>query len=394
MKRLLSVSVTGGSDSTGRIAALSCRGAMEAGREVLLAYGRGSAPADVPSVSLVDRPGMLLHGMATRLADRHGLSSKAATFRLIDTIENFSPDVIHLHNIHGYYLHYPTLFEYLARTGVPTVWTLHDVWPMTGHCAFFKDCGGWLSGCRGRCPERAAYPAALFSKSARNYDLKAKYFNLPGLNLHLVGVSEWITDIVKRSLLSQHPVSTILNGVDTDLFHPLEGPSGQRILLGVANGWEARKGASDFARLAHELDPSWRIRMVGVPSAMRHRLPSRIETVPHISDAHLLAADYARATVFANLTYDDNCPLTELEALSCGTPVVAYTSGGAPECITPQCGRVVVPGADIPTLTQAIEEAATLSRTDCRSIALKRYAVQTMQAAYLELYDRMVPRMR
>ena len=387
MKRLLSVSVTAGADSTGHIAAICCRGAMAAGWDVVLAYGRGEPAADIPSFSLTDTAGMIGHGLATRLADSHGLASKVATRRLIEKIESFRPDVVHLHNIHGYYLHYPTLFEYLARTGQPVVWTLHDLWPLTGHCAYFKDCDGWQSGCRGGCPERAQYPAALFSRAARNYDLKSKYFNLPGLNLRLVGVSEWITDIARRSLLGNHPVSTIRNGIDLALLKPLAERNDECLLIGVASNWEARKGLADFARVAKELDPSWRIRLVGVPRRLEYTLPSRIERVPFLKDAHHLTLEYGNATVFANLTYADNYPLTQLEALACGTPVVAYASGGAPESIIPECGRVVAPGVDPHTLIKAIEEAARLDRADCRAHARECFSEAAMQAAYLELYE-------
>lgn len=387
MKRLLCVSVTAGADSTGRIASQTCRGAMDAGWDVLLAYGRGAPATDVPSFSLADAAGIFLHGLATRLADRHGLASRRATARLIEKIGDYRPDVVHLHNIHGYYLHYPTLFEYLARTGIPTVWTLHDLWPVTGHCAFFKDCNGWQCGCPGHCPEKAQYPAALFSNAARNFDLKAHYFNLPGLDLRIVGVSEWTSEIARHSLLSKHPVTTIPNGIDTNVFKPLSAQEGRPILLGVASNWDARKGGADFARLAEALDSSWRIRLVGVPRRLEHHLPSRIEILPYISDTHSLAEEYARARVFANLTYADTCALTQLEALACGTPVVTYASGGAPESITPECGCVVAPGADTPSLIAAIDYAAGLDRETCRSVATENYSLPKMQAAYIKLYD-------
>ncbi len=390
MRRLLSVSVTAGADATGRIAAQTCRGALDAGWEVLLCYGRGDAPADIPSFSIADRPGMILHGLATRLTDRHGLHSARATHRLIGRIESFKPDVVHLHNIHGYYLNYPLLFEYLARTGIPTVWTLHDCWAMTGHCASVRDCRRWLEGCGGHCPGRRDYPASLLlSASAANFVRKECAFNRPGLNLTIVGVSEWTSAMARQSLLRNHPIVTIPNGVDTSIFTPDAAPKPSAherpILLGVARNW-AVKGGADFARLAEDLPSHWRIRLVGLTGSEARQMPERVEVVPYIRHPRQLAAEYSQATVFANLTYADTCALTQLEAMACGTPVVAYATGGAPESVTPLTGRVVAPGSDNATILQAIAEAATLNPADCRSHALSRYSLRAMQSAYTTLY--------
>ena len=102
------------------------------------------------------------HVFFSRITDRQGFYSTSATKRLVRSIEHFKPDIIHLHNIHGYYLNYPLLMEFLAKYNKPVVWTLHDCWAFTGHCAhyMFVKCNKWQTHCE-KCPQKKAYPSSL-----------------------------------------------------------------------------------------------------------------------------------------------------------------------------------------------------------------------------------------
>lgn len=386
--RVLCVSVTAGDDSTGRIANQICEGIIKEGGQALLVYGRGRPADAVPCYKMATLPEVLFHVAYTRLTDRHGLASAHATRRLIRKIEEFKPDVVHLHNIHGYYVNYPILFNYLAEQHIPAVWTLHDCWAFTGHCAYFRDCEGWRNGCTMNCPRKNSYPSSLRSASGTNYASKLAHFSQQGLHLTGIGVSDWITRIAGETTLKGIPLTTIHNGVDTEIFHPgaVKVPE-HPILLGVARKWEERKGLDDFVRLADCLPGHWRIRLVGIPAKLQKKLPERIEAVPYVDSVTDMATEYASATVFANLTYADAFPLTNLEALACGTPVVTYRSGGAADAITGECGRVVEPGCDMTTLTKAIIEAAALDRRKCRSHAVSNYSLEKMQKNYYDLLN-------
>jgi len=154
--------------------------------------------------------------LESRIFDNHGLASRSATKQLLRRMTEIQPDIVHLHNIHGYYLNYPLLFDYIEKTNVPVVWTLHDCWPFTGHCAFFSACGcdRWKTGCH-HCPQKGKYPASyLLDCSRRNYDLKKQTFSRLK-NLHIVSVSHWLDDLAGQSFLQNHSHSVIHNGIDT-----------------------------------------------------------------------------------------------------------------------------------------------------------------------------------
>ncbi len=151
MSRLLQINVTANWGSTGRIAEDIGRLAMRDGWESWVAYGRGTPVSESKLIRVGNDTDMRLHALQSRLFDNHGLASAKATRRFVNTVKEVAPDVVHLHNIHGYYLNYPILFEYLKEWGGPVIWTLHDCWPFTGHCAYYD-----FAGCRqvGRYAER------------------------------------------------------------------------------------------------------------------------------------------------------------------------------------------------------------------------------------------------
>ena len=165
--RIVHINVTA-AFSTGRIAVELCRQAMREGHRALLCYPRGSCPSDVPG-STAQTVGYTL---LSRLTDRQGFFGRRETEKLVAQLKKFKPDVVHLHNLHGSYLHLPTLFAYLKENDLPTVWTLHDCWAFTGHCAYFslgEDAAPADGGGRGRkpaaravCAGRAAAAIAAF----------------------------------------------------------------------------------------------------------------------------------------------------------------------------------------------------------------------------------------
>lgn len=344
---------------------------------------------------------MGLHVLATFFRGEHGFASGRQTRRLIQKIRQWDPDVIHLHNIHGFVLQVELLFEYLKASGKPAVWTLHDCWPYTGHCAFydFTGCKGWESGCQNCREYKNTYPYALFkNRTKRNYIRKREAFTgVPNLTLAVPSV--WLQKELKRSFLRNYPVRVIPNGIDRKQFCPTDrglrerlGYSGKFVLLGVANVWERRKGLSYLLQLAEKLPEDCRMVLVGLSKKQQKKLPGNVLGLGRTSSAEELAEYYTMADVFVNATLEDNFPTTNLEALACGTPVITFDTGGSPESLDESCARVVKKG-DLEALLQAVLQEQKEPKT--REACLKRaeqYEKEDRFQEYVELYHELAGR--
>lgn len=350
--KVFQINTVCGVGSTGRIAVDLYRVLENEGHQCYIAYGRGKAPKGIQSYKIESTLGTYIHTGLSRLTDKEGLYSASATRKLIQVITSYAPDIIHLHNIHGHYLNYPILFQFLAQYKKPVVWTLHDCWAFTGHCAYFDfvGCEKWKTGCH-HCPQLRSYPTSYWlDHSKENYQLKKELINQVK-NLHIVTPSQWLADLVKQSFLSAYDVTVIHNGIDVSIFKPtnsdfrtIYGLQDKKVILGVASPWTARKGLQDFIKLADMLDDSMRIVLVGLNKKQLQALPKSIIGIERTNNAKELAAIYTAADVFFNPTYEDNYPTTNLEALACGTPVVTYRTGGSPESVGEGNGAVVEKG--------------------------------------------------
>lgn len=387
--KLLQVNVTANWGSTGKIAEQIGRLAIEKGWESYIAYGRGEPDSDSQLLRIGSDLDMRLHGVETRILDNHGLASRKSTRTFIETIQQIAPDIIHLHNIHGYFLNYPLLFDFLKKWGGPVVWTLHDCWPFTGHCAYYDyaACNRWESACH-NCPQLRAYPASfLCDRSARNFEDKRKSF-LECQNLTLVPVSEWLKKELNRSFLAGYRAITIHNGVDLNVFKPSLGAKESKMILGVASVWEQRKGLSEFISLRALLPIDYKIVLVGLTKKQIKSLPEGIQGISRTENVGELVNLYSKATVFVNPTLEDNFPTTNLEALACGTPVITYRTGGSPEAVDALTGIVVEKG-NIKDLTDAIKKICNSSdyhREICRRRTETMFDRTICFSRYLELY--------
>ncbi len=320
------------------------------------------------------------------------MSSKHATKQFIEEIKKISPDIIHLHNIHGYYLNYELLFDFLKSWGGPVVWTLHDIWPITGHCAYYgvEECQKWLSGC-GNCKRINTYPRSLFlDNSASNYIKKKTLFSSL-YNLTLVPVSNWLSNLIGQSFLSQYPRVTIHNGIDTKIFSPRE-KSKHPYVLGVASVWEERKGLQDFFKIRELLPEEIGIKLVGLTESQTKSLPSGIDGIERTNSVKELAELYSAAIALVNPTYEDNFPTVNLEALSCGTSVITYKTGGSPEAIDANTGFIVEKG-DYKGLVDSIMAIYAKDidelKIKCRDRAVNFFAKDECYRKYINEYQRL-----
>lgn len=310
------------------------------GYDSYVCWGRGRNAENDHEIVINDVFGIKLHGAYARIFDRAGFASNSATKKLIERLEQIQPDIIHLHNIHGYYVNITLLFEYIRKNSIKVIWTLHDCWAMTGHCAWFDTCGctKWIDGCN-HCKQLDTYPQSLvFDNSKLNWKKKKELFE--GLDMQIVTPSEWLKKIVKQSYLGKYPVQVIYNGINLNIFKPTQienirvkyGLDERPIVLGVASEWTPRKGLKDFMKLS-ELMNDIQFVVVGLTEKQINNVGSSIIGIKRTENAEELAGLYSIANVFFNPTYEDNFPTTNIEALACGTPVVTYDTGGSPEAI-------------------------------------------------------------
>lgn len=323
----------------------------ERGIESYVVYGRGHDVKDEYEFFMDDKLGVNFHALYTRLTDRTGFASVRSTRKLIKWLEQVRPDIIHLHCIHGYYVNIRLLFDYIRENKVKVVWTQHDCWSFTGHCAYFDaiGCEKWKIGCQD-CPQIRAYPMAHVDASRKNWIEKNKLFS--GLDIQIVTPCNWLSKLVKQSFLHEYPVEVIYNGIDVSVFKQTEQTfrkeydiKNKFMILGVASEWTERKGLKDITQLYNKLNPQeYQIVVVGLTKNQLKKVPNGIIALQRTSNIQELVDIYSSADLFFNPTYEDNFPTTNIEAIACGTPVLTYRTGGSPEAVSETNGAVVSPG--------------------------------------------------
>lgn len=336
------INVVCGIRSTGRICAQIADRLTAEGHEVRIAYGRETVPERYSryAVRIGSEAGVRVNALKARLFDNEGLNAVRATKRFLKWAESFDPDMLWLHNIHGYYLNYELLFAWIkSRPQMKVKWTLHDCWAFTGHCAFFTECRckAWETNCQ-CCPQKKEYPESFFmSRAEQNYAAKKSAFT--GVkDMSLITPSRWLAEVTRRSLLREYPVETVYNTVDTTVFRPTESDFREKygirgkMVLGVAAVWNRRKGLDDFIRLAKERKDVTVV-LVGLSEKQIALLPRGIIGLGRTNSVKELAQIYSAADVFFLPTKEENYPTVCLEAEACGTRVVTYDVGGCRETI-------------------------------------------------------------
>lgn len=341
-----------------------------------------------------------IHLLIGRLFDSVGLGSIYSTKKLINAINKLKPSIIHLHNIHGYYINYPLLFKYLYKKKIPVVWTLHDCWSFTGHCSHFdfNQCTQWKEGCI-KCSHIKEYPKSFYiDRSSKNFKLKEKYFTLISQQLTIIPVSYWLESLLKESFFKNSAIQVIHNGIDLNIFMP--SPSKYILekyklqnkisILGVASPWSKRKGLDDFIKLRHLLSDKYTIILVGLTQKQITKLPKGIIGIERTQDVNELVKIYSTVDIFINTTYEDNYPTVNLEAIACGTPVITYNTGGCSESINNNIGCIVEQG-NIQKIIEAInifsQKDRNQLRNSCRNHAIQNFSKELCYNNYIELYE-------
>lgn len=357
------INVVCGIRSTGRICTDLALALEAQGHEVKIAYGREEVPEKFKkyAVRIGTDLDVKLHGLRARLLDGCGWGSRGATEEFIEWVKEYNPDVIHLHNIHGYYINIEVLFKYLKKCGKKIIWTLHDCWAFTGHSAYcdVANCERWIIGCHD-CPNVKEYPASFVDRSKENWDKKKALMDgIP--NLTIVTPSEWLAGLVRKSFLAQYPVKVIHNGIDTSRFYPMEndtreyfGIGDKFMLLGVSTSWDEMKGYSDYLKLADILGDGYKVVLVGLTRNQKKKLPRNVIGIERTNSVRELAQLYSAADLFLNLSYCENFPTVNLEAIACGTPVLTYRTGGSPESAGKDA--IVIERGDLDAVAEVVKK--------------------------------------
>ena len=412
MKKLLQIDVCLNWGSTGRIAENIAKTAMKKGWECYMIHG--SRYCNPPSVMNAFRPGSVLdeywHYFEHKAFDNDGLSSDRATKRAVQFIKLIQPDLIQIHTIHDHWLNYKILFEYLVTLDIPVVWTQHDCWSFTGGCSYFErnNCYKWRgAGCtNGCCDKSFILPRCIVEKTKEHFRLKKELFGKMK-NLVIVPVSHWLERYIKESFLGSNRIVTIHNGIDLSRFYASnEGDVLERYgidsrkfkVLGVASTWDERKGISDFLKLSTMLSSDVQLIMVGVDEKTIGMLPPSVVGIKRTENIEELSVLYSTADLYCNLTYEDNYPTTNLEAMACGTPVLTYKTGGSIESVSPDTGYIVNQ-RDVKKVVEIIDtlklkpkQERSNQRKKCTEMAISHFDMWDRYNEYLRLYEELLGR--
>lgn len=380
--KVLQINSVCGVGSTGKICQDIYWALKQQGHECKVAWGRrkgGSVP-DEDTIKIGNNVDFYLHALSTRIFDNTGFCSSKATRNLIEQIKCYNPDVIHIHNIHGYYINIQILFDYLKCCEKKIIWTLHDCWPFTGHCTYmdFIGCNRWKTQCF-NCPQKKCYPRSdVFDRSILNYKAKKNIFT--GIkNLYIVTPSRWLSSLVKCSFLQDYPVISIPNGIDLNVFKPTKSNFrsllniSKKIILAVANQWDARKGYKDLLKLSNLLlELNYIIVIIGLNNDQLKEVAKfdNIIGIAKTDNQFELVKWYTVADIFFNPTYEDNYPTVNLEAQACGVPVVSYLTGGSPESLPEEnC----IQKGDLKSFIDKLEEKLEVADVESNFDMTKKY---------------------
>lgn len=345
--KIIQINATCGIGSTGKICKSVSELLTQNGIENYIFYTQGKSNYNL-GVKYTNGLELFIYKCIDKVFGMYGFSSCRATKKLIKQIERIQPDIIHLHNIHAHNINLELFFKYIKEKQVKCYWTFHDCWAFTGYCTHFSmvKCEKWKNQCY-RCPVRKKY-SCLFDKSKKLYAKKKEL--LSGLDMEIITPSKWLAGIVKESFLGNYPVKVINNGIDLNIFYPRPNAIREqfkiekniKIILGVAYGWDERKGLDVFIELASRFEKNkYKIVLVGTNDYVDSLLPENIISIHRTNNQKELAEIYSVADVFVNPTREENYPTVNMEAVSCGTPVITFDTGGSSEMLDSTVGRIV-----------------------------------------------------
>lgn len=388
-----------------RIVACIHRQLLQDGVESYVAFGRGKKPEEQGVYRFNTTPEVYFSALVSRVVGVNGWSNRAATRRLITFIEKVQPDVIHMHALHGYYLNFSLLFDYINKHNIPCVWTFHDCHAFVGNCGYYFECEKWKDGC-GKCPHLHNYPKSQFFDFTGFMWKRKKELFTQGNNKVIVTPSDWLTTEAKKSFFGKYPCITVRNGIDVDnTFYPRDKQEcrekygyaqDDKLVLGIAVGFsDPRKGAKYIIQMAKDLGDEAKVILIGWDQENNAMLEgtTNIITLPATADVNALAEYYSMADVFVLPSLAENYATVSLESMACGTPVVGFDAGGIPEQLADGKG-IAVPTGDQDAFTAAVRQALSeddqlLHGAELAAIIKRENSTEKMTAEYIRLYEQL-----
>lgn len=380
--KILSINSVCGFGSTGRIVAdLSKLDNFE----TLVCFGRKKDYANVNSYRFANFFDNAIGALGTILFDNNLNICSNATKRLIKKIKEFNPDIIHIHNIHGYYLNVEEFVRFLKEYGKPVVWTLHDCWLFTGYCPFFDyiECEKYKTECKD-CPYGFSYPFSIFKQNVKKDYYKKKELFKDFYNLVLVSPSKWMDGIVENSYFNNIKHVVINNGISLQEFIPSKQKDNDFTVLAVSNYWTKAKGIDELNKIIPLLDKDIKIKAIGFGSKNINNAIS----IERTNNKQELIDLYSSSHVLVSPTLQDNFPTVNIESLACGTPVVTYKTGGGPEIIDENTG-IVVKRHEYKKMAEVInnlKQNYTFDTSKCIDRS-KQFSLEKMKENYIKLYE-------
>lgn len=397
---MLLINASCGIGSTGRIVSDLYAMLRSKGHICKVAYGHGN-PYSVPiddTYRVTNKIGYYKHNFLGKLTDRAGFFSKGETRKFVKFIKIYNPDVIHLHNLHGFWINIGILFNCLKEIHKPVIWTLHDCWAYTGHCSHYSinKCYKWTVGCQ-KCEYLNVYPTSYFVDNSRENFLQKKQLFTSIEKMIIVTPSRWLAEETRKSFLKCYPVVPIPNGIDLNVFLKKTGinrmkfgiPEGKKVLLAVSFVWNKEKGFDDLMKLNYKLDKNkYVLVMVGLDKNQIKLIPNSIIGIERTSDINELVELYSVADVFLNPSYQETMGMVTAEAIACGTPSIVYDQTAVPEIVEPSSGCVVKAG-DVDEMINKIDYVLTLPKKQIPA-SITKFEKNRQYEKYYEIYKNVI----
>lgn len=396
--RVLLIDVNCKHSSTGKIVYDLYTNLNNDGHTAAICYGRGPLVKEPMIYKFSSNLEMYAHALLTRVTGLTGIYSPIATRRLISFIQEFNPDVVHIHELHAYFVNISPLIDYLKKKEIRTVWTFHCEFMYTGKCGFTYDCEKWKVECN-NCPQIRNYPSSLFFDfTKRMFNDKKKAF-IGFDNLMIVTPSKWLANRVELSFLKDKNIRVINNGIDTiNIFHPRNfehlkkkhNITDEKVILSVAPDiMSKRKGGEWVLELARRFEnKKVKFILIGVDD-LNQKFDSNIIALGRTANQIELAEYYSMADAFVICSKKETFSLTCAEALCCGTPVVGFKSG-APETIFENTYAKFVEYGDINNLVISLNEILNADNESlkqaCYLYGNKSFSNSKMVEDYFDLY--------
>ena len=396
--RILLIDVNCKENSTGKLVYQIYNYLLHNDDEAYICYGRGIKIKENGIYKFGLDLETYLHALFTRITGFTGCFSLLSTIRLIKYIEKVKPDIVHIHEIHGYFVNIDHLLKYLSSKKIPVVLTLHCEFMYTGKCGYAIDCNNWKIGC-GDCPRISDYPKSLYFDNTRKmFSKKIKAINMIE-KIIITTVSPWLYDRAKLSYIKDKDIRIVLNGIDNEniffyqkkelIRDKLNIPQDKYILLSVAQNIVERSG-KEIAKIAKEL-PDIEFYLIG-SGEKKDYFRDNMHLVGCIKDQPTLAQYYSSADLFLLCSKKETFSMPCAESICCGTPVVGYEAGG-PEGIFKEPYASFVRYGDVNAMVNLIK-LKLKSNISCEDLMIygNRFSNKNMCKNYNDIYRELLDR--